>query len=76
LTVSIGRDAGDVRAHYAVYAESVRNLGTPVFPARLFRCVLEQFGNAADIVTIRSEGRAVASVLSLYYNGTVYPYWG
>lgn len=76
LTVSIGRDAGDVRAHYAVYAESVRNLGTPVFPARLFRCVLEQFGTAADIVTIRSEGRAVASVLSLYYNGTVYPYWG
>lgn len=76
LDVAIGRDSSDLRAHYAVYAESVRNLGTPVFPARLFRCVLEQFGEAADIVTIRSEGRAVASVLSLYFNGTVYPYWG
>ncbi|MEL6738219.1 MAG: FemAB, partial [Pseudomonadota bacterium] len=32
LTVRIGRDASDLRAHYRVYSESVRNLGTPVFP--------------------------------------------
>jgi hypothetical protein len=30
----------------------------------------------ADILTIRHEGRAVSSVLSLYHRGTVYPYWG
>jgi hypothetical protein len=30
----------------------------------------------ADVLTVRHEGRAVASVLSLYFNGTVYPYWG
>ena len=35
-----GRHAArhDRAAHYAVYAESVRNLGTPVFPARAVRC--------------------------------------
>ena len=60
--------------HYAIYATSVRSLGTPVFPRRLFRAVLETMD--ADILTIRHEGRAVASVLSLYWNGTVYPYWG
>ncbi len=76
LEVEIGRQFDDLRAHYAVYAESVRNLGTPVFPARLFRSVLQHFGDAADILTIRSQGRAVASVLNLYFNGTVYPYWG
>jgi FemAB-related protein (PEP-CTERM system-associated) len=76
LTVSVGRGADDLKAHYAVYSESVRNLGTPVFPARLFRAMLEQFGDAADILTIRSHGRPVASVLNLYFNGTVYPYWG
>ncbi|WEK42346.1 MAG: FemAB family PEP-CTERM system-associated protein [Candidatus Sphingomonas colombiensis] len=60
--------------HYAVYAESVRNLGTPVFPRALFRAVLETMD--ADVLTVRHRGDAVASVLSLYFNGTVYPYWG
>jgi FemAB-related protein (PEP-CTERM system-associated) len=76
LKVAIGNDAATAREHYAVYAESVRNLGTPVFSAALFRAVLEEFGEAADILTIRHEGKAVASVLSLYANDTVYPYWG
>jgi FemAB-related protein (PEP-CTERM system-associated) len=60
--------------HYRVYAESVRNLGTPVFPAALFRSVLGAMD--ADVLTVRHDGRAVASVLSLYFNGTVFPYWG
>ncbi|MBS0283522.1 MAG: FemAB family PEP-CTERM system-associated protein [Proteobacteria bacterium] len=60
--------------HYAVYAESVRNLGTPVFPRALFRAVLETMD--ADVLTVRHKGRAVASVLSLYFDGTVYPFWG
>lgn len=76
LQISIGSDRADIAAHYAVYSESVRNLGTPVFPARLFRSVLQHFGDTADILTVRFEGRAVASVLNLYFNGTVYPYWG
>ena len=76
LAISVGRGRDDLKAHYAVYAESVRNLGTPVFPAALFRAVLQEFGESADILTVRHEGRAVASVLSLYSGGTVYPYWG
>ena len=67
-------DLGDADAHYAVYAESVRNLGTPVFPRALFRAVLATMD--ADILTVRHRGRAVASVLSLYLGDTVYPYWG
>jgi len=76
LEVVTGRHDGDAREHYAVYAESVRNLGTPVFPVKLFRAVLREFGESADILTVRSQGAAVASVLSLYFNGTVFPYWG
>ncbi|WP_445192962.1 FemAB family XrtA/PEP-CTERM system-associated protein [Sphingomonas sp. Tas61C01] len=74
LSVSIGRGECDLADHYRVYAESVRNLGTPVFPRALFRQVLATMD--ADILTVRSQGAAVASVLSLYLNGTVYPYWG
>ena len=74
LTVSTGRDEADRSAHYAVYAESVRNLGTPVFPRSLFDAVLDRLD--ADILTVRHEGEPVASVLSLYHDGAVLPYWG
>lgn len=69
-------DLGDRVAHYAVYAESVRNLGTPVFPRRLFEAVLDAFGDDADVLTVRKDGVPLASVLSLYHRGTVMPYWG
>ncbi|MBX9644852.1 MAG: FemAB family PEP-CTERM system-associated protein [Novosphingobium sp.] len=76
LQVIVGSSEADRRAHYAVYAESVRNLGTPVFPRSLFDRVLDQFGGAADILTVWHQGQAVASVLSLYHKGDVMPYWG
>jgi FemAB-related protein (PEP-CTERM system-associated) len=76
LDVSIGAGPADRAAHYAVYSESVRNLGTPVFPRELFASMLDHFGEDADILTIRHNGKPVASVLSLYHRGTVYPYWG
>jgi FemAB-related protein (PEP-CTERM system-associated) len=66
----------DFALHYLVYAESVRNLGTPVFPRALFEAVLDEFGASADILTVSEDGRPVASVLSLYDGDTVYPYWG
>jgi FemAB-related protein (PEP-CTERM system-associated) len=76
LAVEIGGDERDLAAHYAVYSESVRNLGTPVFPRALFGEMLAALGDAGDILTIRHESAPVASVLSFYFNGTVYPYWG
>ena len=76
LTVEVGSTERDRTAHYAVYAESVRNLGTPVFPRPLFEAVLDGFGDDADILTIRHDGKPVASVLSLYHRGSVMPYWG
>lgn len=74
LDVAVGTDAAAYAEHHLVYAESVRNLGTPVFPAKLLRAVAGELD--ADVLTVRHGGKAVASVLSLYFNGTVYPYWG
>ncbi len=76
LRVEIGTAPKDRAAHYAVYAESVRNLGTPVFPRALFDAVLDRFVSAADILTVYERERPVASVLSLYHRGAVMPYWG
>ncbi len=63
-------------AHYAVYAESVRNLGTPVFPRALFDAMLDGFGDDADIMVVRYQGEPIAAVLTLYHGGVAMPYWG
>ena len=76
LEVEIGREKRDRDAHYRVYSESVRNLGTPVFPRRLFAAMLDRFGPDAEILTIRKAGVPLSSVLSLRHKGTIMPYWG
>ncbi len=76
LTVETGTSERDRAAHYAVYSESVRNLGTPVFPRALFDAMLDHFGDNADIMNVYRDGMPVSSVLSLYHDGVVMPYWG
>jgi FemAB-related protein (PEP-CTERM system-associated) len=76
LEIGRGRGAQALDDHYRVYAESVRNLGTPVFPRSLFEAMAREWGEDCDIVTVRSAGRPVASVLSFYFRGVVHPYWG
>jgi len=76
LDVEVGRGERERTAHYAVYAESVHNLGTPVFPRALFDAMLDGFGDDADIMVVRHQGTAIAAVLTLYHNGTAMPYWG
>ncbi len=66
----------DIDRLYHVYAESVRNLGTPVFAKTYFVKLMEVFAGDIDIVTITSEGRAVASVMNFYFRDEVLPYYG
>jgi FemAB-related protein (PEP-CTERM system-associated) len=66
----------DVDTLHAIYAESVRNLGTPVFARRYFRILAELFGDAMDVVTISDAGRPVASVMNFYWRDEVIPYYG
>jgi FemAB-related protein (PEP-CTERM system-associated) len=61
---------------YRVYAESVRNLGTPVFAKSYFRLLREEFAASSDIVTVSCNGRAVASVLNFYFRDEVLPFYG
>jgi FemAB-related protein (PEP-CTERM system-associated) len=78
-----GIDAGlasvinrDVGPFYDMYAVSVRNLGTPVLAQRFFAALLEEFGDAAGILTVTSGGKPVSSVLSFYFRDEVLPYYG
>ncbi len=61
---------------HRVYAESVRNLGTPVFSRRYFRILMDVFGNAADVVTVMHKDAPVAAVMNFYFRDEVLPYYG
>ncbi len=76
LSVRTGRGYEDWKAHYAIYAQSVHNLGTPVFPAKLFRAMLDAFPDQSDILTVFKEGEPISSVLNFYHEGAVMPFWG
>lgn len=76
LTVTTGTDVRDRDAHYRVYSESVHNLGTPVFPPRLFTAMLDELQDRADILTVWQGDRPLSSTLNLYWGGTMFPFWG
>jgi FemAB-related protein (PEP-CTERM system-associated) len=61
---------------YRVYAESVRNLGTPVFPARYLRILREVFGDDCSVLMITQRERDIAGVMSFYFRDEVIPYYG
>jgi FemAB-related protein (PEP-CTERM system-associated) len=61
---------------FAVYSESVRNLGTPVFPRRYLEILREELGSACEVLMVRHQGRDLAGVMSFYFRDQVLPYYG
>lgn len=73
LTARIGRD---VDLLHRIYAESVRNLGTPVFSRRYFRLLAEAFAGCSDTVAVFDGETPIAAVLNFYFRDQVLPYYG
>ncbi len=73
LATRVGHDS---RTLHRVYAESVRNLGTPVFSRRYFALLCEEFGDDAEILVVEDEDTPIAAVLSFYFRDQVLPYYG
>jgi FemAB-related protein (PEP-CTERM system-associated) len=71
-----GRVEDDVDLFYAIYAESVRNLGTPVFPRRYFRVLREVFGADCELTVVSHAGADIAAVMTFYFRDEVLPYYG
>ncbi|NND60399.1 MAG: FemAB family PEP-CTERM system-associated protein [Gammaproteobacteria bacterium] len=66
----------DLDTFYAMYSESVRNLGTPVFSRRYFDILREEFGDEVELLVVREQSTAVAAVMSFYHRDEVLPYYG
>lgn len=75
LTSQLGREEL-LDEFYEVYATSLRNLGTPVFPKRLFAEFLREFPQHSDILLIRQGEKVAGGVLSFYFRDQVMPYYG
>ena len=61
---------------HRIYAESVRNLGTPVFSRRYFRILAAAFPDCMDVLTVHDGATPVASVMNFYWRDEVLPYYG
>ena len=68
-------DANVDRLH-AIYAESVKNLGTPVFPKKYFAALQQEFGPDCEVLTVRHGATPVSSVMSFFFRDEVLPYYG
>lgn len=61
---------------YDIYAQSVRVLGSPVFPRRLFAAIAEEFGKDCELLTVWKDTEPVSGVLTLFFEDQVLPYYG
>lgn len=69
------RHDGSIADFYRVYAESVRNLGTPVLSRNYYVRLKQAFGESWEITVISHEGKPVATAMSFYFRDQVHPYY-
>lgn len=72
----VSKIGNDVDRFYAVYSESLRNLGTPVLSVSYFRLLKEVFGGSCEVLTVSSNDRVISGVMSFYFRDEVLPYYG
>jgi FemAB-related protein (PEP-CTERM system-associated) len=60
---------------YTVFAENMRDLGTPVYPPALFSETLRLFPDRAKVSVVRYKGRAVAAGIVIGFRDVVLNPW-
>ena len=67
--------ARDIDSFYQVFAENMRDLGTPVFPKALFRETIQAFGEHAWLTIIWLDGHAAAAGLMVGFGEAIEMIW-
>jgi FemAB-related protein (PEP-CTERM system-associated) len=60
---------------YVVFAQNMRDLGTPVYSRRLFSETLRLFPDRARVFTVRQQDRILAAAITLTFRDTVLVPW-
>lgn len=68
--------SGSIESLYALYSESVRNLGTPVFSKRYFTTLISEFRDDAQVSLVTHNSEPVCGVLSFRFRNEILPYYG
>jgi len=66
---------GDIATFYPIYAESLRNLGTPVPPRRFFECLQQEFNGSLEIAVVHGANGPVATTMSFTFKSEIAPYY-
>jgi len=74
LQIIVGQEY--LKEFYHIYAYSVKNLGTPVFPYRFFENIQKEFDQQCKILSVWHEGKMVAGVMTFFFKNTIMPYYG
>jgi len=67
--------ARDIECFYQVFAENMRDLGTPVFPKSLFEETIQAFGDRAWLTIVWLDGHAAAVGLMVGFGDTIEMIW-
>jgi FemAB-related protein (PEP-CTERM system-associated) len=60
---------------YAMFAENMRDLGSPVHDRRFFATILEEFADTARLLLVRDGSRTVAGGVCVFFGDTVIVPW-
>ena len=60
---------------YAVFAENMRDLGTPVYPKRFFEAILRRFERFCQLMVIDSHGEPAAAAFLMFWRGRAEVPW-
>lgn len=64
-----------IEQFYQVYAESLRDHGTPVHNLNWYKNILTEFGDKAQTLLVRHKTQPLCTCLALYHNGSVTPHY-
>jgi FemAB-related protein (PEP-CTERM system-associated) len=60
---------------YCLFTQSMRRLGTPVFPRALFENLSQEFAREVDLLVVYADSKPVAGVFSFRFKDTILPYY-
>jgi len=60
---------------YALFAESMRRHGTPVFPRAFFENLVDEFRDRMELLMVYAGEKPVAGVVSFFHGDTILPYY-
>jgi serine/alanine adding enzyme len=60
---------------YSIYAITISKLGTPIFPIKMFKHLLEELKDSLKIFVVKYEGKIIGGLVFIIYGNTCYiPY--